>query len=168
MIDLPYFFFLGCILFLLAFATNRDRNALRIILIASIVSEVLVVFVTRQIHAPWKLVVPGAVETLTILALLSYGRTRTAFFQAVLLIVAWWSHIQCYLDLIWNTNVVYDHYEKILSVVAVLQLLACYDTIFSIGRSVQGWGDAWAARLRGVHSGSSRAALLRGEDSPRI
>ena len=137
MIDAASLLFLGCLLILLAFSTKQDRAALWIVTISNFVGLLLVVFVTRQIHAPWKLVIPGAGETLTIIALLKWGQgTRSSFFQAVLLLVAWCAHFQCYADLIWNTNVVYDNYELVLGAVAIGQLLVCHDTIRHIVCSV--------------------------------
>ena len=166
MIEPGYFLFVGCLLFLLIFATKQDKASLWIILTASIVGILMVVFITRQIRAPWKLVIPGTEETLTILALLGIGRNRTAYIQAVLLLIAWCAHLQCYLDLIWNTNVVYDHYEQIIASVAVLQLLGFHDTWFSIGRSVQKWCHIWAVGGDLISGSSGSSVVVRSADAP--
>jgi len=159
-----YFGFILALVLLRLGSTKRDRNALTIVLVASLVSLALVTFVTHSITAHWKLVIPGAVETLTIWALAALGKDRSSFFQAIMLLVAWGDHLQCYLDLIWNTNVVYDNYSKILEAVAVGQLLGFYDTAFSMCRACQRWFHVWAVGSRFVPASSGSSAMVRTPD----
>lgn len=110
-------------------SSPRDRIAARIILIATLGSFLMVSLVTRHIEAPWKLIFPGAVETLTIGALLTWTPNRTGYLQCCCLVVAWFAHLFCYLDIVWRTNFVYDRYGQILGVVAFAQILSFHDTI---------------------------------------
>lgn len=153
-----YEWFIVAILVLWMFSAPQDRNALRIVLIASLFSETIVGVVTRQIHGAWKLAIPGAVEILTIMALLQWGRNRTAYIQAALLIVAWLAHVFCYLDIKLGSDFVYSRYEGIIYAVALGQILACHDTIAHCFRSVRNW--LWSVGRGGVRFGSRRAALL--------
>ena len=86
--------------------------------------------ITHQIEGAWKLVIPGALEILTILALLKWARNRTGIMQAGLLVFAWLAHVLCYLDIFLKTDLVYSRYEDILFWVAVGQLATCYDTMY--------------------------------------
>lgn len=151
-----YASFLVVVFLLWLASTPRDRNALRIILIASLASEVLVELVTVHINAAWKLAIPGAVETLTILALLQWARNRTGYRQALLLTIAWLAHALCYLDIALGTDAVYSRYEAIIQLVAVAQILACYDTIARCGSAVV----AWISAVRDGSGGSLRVASL--------
>lgn len=121
--------FLACILLLWAFASPRDRNALRIVLIATLASEVIVEGVTRQIHGHWKLVIPSLVETLTILCLLRWSPNRTGHLNVGCLCAAWLAHLMCYMDLWLGTRFWYDNYEAIIFAVALAQLASFHDTI---------------------------------------
>ncbi len=150
-----YSYFLLCVLILWALSSPRDRNALRIVLIASLASEVIVDFITHQIHAPWKLVIPGLLETLTILALLKWARNRTGYLNVGCLCIAWLAHLLCYLDVWLKTNMVYSRYEGIIMVVAIGQLLACHDTIISTSERAY----TWASGLWRVPSASRCAAV---------
>ena len=145
-----------------AFATPQDRNALRIVLIASLSSEVIVDFITRQIHAPWKLVIPGAVEILTILAMFQWAKGRTGHLQIGCLCAAWLAHLLCYVDVCLKTDLVYSKYETIIQIVAVGQILACYDTLVSIGRRVVEVATRlWGHRSLGLSAASNGAHLQR-------
>ena len=148
-------------------ATPRDRNALTVVLSATIASWLLVTFVTHGITASWKLVIPGAVETVTIWALLRWSRGRTGWAQVALVAVAWMTHLLCYIDLQAGTNMVYDNYETILGAVSALQLAACYDTILHHLRRLGRWVASLASRRNTVldtgvpagvfhHSGDTR------------
>ena len=159
--DFWYLAFLGCLLFLLLFSTQRDRASLLIVTVSNIIGLLLVIFVTRQIHAPWKLAIPGAGETLTILALIGVARNRTAYFQAILLLIAWCAHLLCYVDCETGSNLVYDHYEQILGGVAVLQILGFHDTWFSIGRAIQRGFHLWATGGGFVSPASGSSAMVR-------
>lgn len=166
MIAAAAIFFPLCLLFLLVWSTPKDRAALWIVTISNAIGWLLVIFVTRQIHAPWKLVIPGAGETLTILALVSIGRNRTAFIQAGLLLIAWCAHLLCYVDCQSGSNLVYDHYEQILACVALGQLIGFYDTWAYIGRAVQKWCHLWANRGAVVRPASGCSAVLPEQRGP--
>lgn len=112
-----------------AFSSPRDRNAARIILLATLVSFLITEGITRQIEASWKLMVPATVESLTVMFLLLYARNRTGFLQAGLLCLAWLAHVLCYMDLMLNTDMVYSNYELVLGFVALGQLLGFHDTV---------------------------------------
>lgn len=123
-----YPFFFVTVAVLCGISSTKDRNALRVVLAATIASFLITEWVTRPIHASWKLAIPATVETLTILALLHWAKNRTGYLQAGLLSIAWATHVLCYYDLNANTNLVYDNYGRILAAVAVGQIAACYDT----------------------------------------
>jgi hypothetical protein len=160
-----YHAFIVCVFLLWLASTSRDRNALRIVLIASLVSEVVVELVTHQIHGAWKLAIPGALETLTILAMLHWARNRTGYLQASLLIVAWLAHLICYVDIIARTDWIYSRYEIIIQMVAVGQLAACYDTlIFHAGRLANSFRAGCVERL---FPARTRASLLPSGRSAR-
>ena len=154
--------FLLCVFLLWLGSTERDRNALRIVLIASLASEGIVDFITRQIHAPWKLAIPGAVEVLTILALFQWAKNRTGHLNVGALCAAWLAHLFCYVDACQQdyTGFFYANYETIIMIVAVVQLASFYDTMLhSAGRAY-----LWATGLWSVPVASSRSAVLH---SPR-
>lgn len=161
MIDLFAILFPVCLLFLLALSTRRDRAALWIVTISNLVGWLLVIFVTRQIHAPWKLAIPAAGETLTILALVTIGQNRSAYFQAVLLLIAWLAHVLCYVDCQTGSSLVYDHYEQILAGVALAQLLGFHDSALNACRVIQRWVHLWATGGRFVSPASSGSAMVR-------
>lgn len=126
-----------------------------VILVAGVGSKLM----TLSLHsllAPWKLVFPSSVEVLTILALLTWARNRTGFWQVGLLSIAWFAHLFCYVDIITGSNLVYDNYSSILGLVAVGQILVCYDTLlhiwFSLGRAVLHWHRSRSVRLASVPS----------------
>lgn len=135
-------------------ATERDRAAARIVLIATVGSSVLVHCVTHYIVGAWKLVFPGALETLTILSLFQWARNRTGYTQVACLVVAWLAHVICYIDIKCGTDLVYSRYETILAAVAVAQLAAFHDTV----RHIVGGMVAWAYSLRAYRLGSLRHA----------
>lgn len=140
-----YYVFLACVLILWLVSTPRDRNALRIVLIASLASEVIVDGITQHIQGAWKLVIPGALEILTILALLKWARNRTGITQAGLLVFAWLAHVLCYLDIALKTDLVYSRYETILFWVSAGQLVTCYDTMrFNLVRIYTAANFCWS------------------------
>lgn len=158
-----YIWFLLCVLILWALSVPRDRYALRIILIASLASEILVMF-TRQIHAPWKMAVPGMVETLTILALLQWAKNRTGHLNIGLLSVAWVAHVFCYLDVWLRTDIVYSRYEAILFLVAVAQLCTFHATFARCGGLIVGLLNSIGVRRpRSVCLAGVRNSILRTE-----
>ena len=141
-----YHLFIVGVVLLRCGATPRDRNALTVVLAATIASWLLVTFVTHGITGPWKLAIPGAVETATIWALLRWSRGRTGWAQVALVAVAWMTHLLCYIDLQTGMNMVYDNYGTILGVVSALQLAACYDTILHHLRRLSRWVASGASR----------------------
>lgn len=148
-----YHWFLGAIVVIWWGATHRDRNAARIILVATLTSEFLVEFITRSIPSPEKLGVAGAVETVTILALLKWAPNRTGFLNCASLVVAWCAHLLCYADCKLGTRMVYHNYEWIIGGVAVAQFLAFHDTARHLLRMVlRADNRAPDVRVAGVRS----------------
>lgn len=125
-----YHCFIAAVFILWAISTPRDKNALRIVLIASLTSEVMVDEITQQIEGAWKMIMPGALEIATILAMLKWARNRTGYLQAGLLVIAWVAHLLCYVDFTLKTDLVYSKYEGIIFWVSVGQLATCYDTMY--------------------------------------
>lgn len=159
-------FYLLALVVLRLFATTRDRKALSILLVAGFGSTLLAHTVMPEIHASWKLVIPGAVETLTIWALVTFcAPNRHTLIQVILLLIAWWCHLQCYADIQFNTNLVYDHYEHILAGVAIAQLLGFYDSFLHACRVIQKWCYLWATGGRVVSPASSGFAVVHNQDS---
>lgn len=126
--------------------------------------------ITNRILGAWKLVIPGALEILTILALLKWARNRTGITQAGLLVIAWLAHVLCYWDCILKTDIVYSRYEAILFWVAVGQLATCYDTMrFNISRlhsaATSCWSDCVFSISRAGHSAAA-SGVATGESLP--
>lgn len=159
-----YPLFFALVVLFWAFSSPRDRNALRIVLLATIVSFLITEGFTRHIVWAGKLIVPASVETLTILALLTWARNRTGYMQAGLLGIAWLAHALCFYDLQMNTNLVYDNYSQILFWVGVGQLLACYDSVFYNYRAFIGWAN----RGRTVRLASHHASALHPESGESL
>ena len=147
-------------------ATPRDRNALSIVLAATIASWLIVTFITHSILAPWKLAIPGAVETASIWAMLRWSRNRTGWLQVGLLGIAWLTHFLCYIDLQAGTDMVYDNYERILGLVSALQLATCYDTILHHLRRFGRWVAAGASRRSSVLDAGVPAGVFHHSDAP--
>jgi len=158
-----YLAFSAAVLILWGFSSPRDRNALRIVLLATVGSLLLTEGLTRQIAGSWKLVVPATVEALTILALLRFSKNQTGYIQAGLLGIAWASHILCFYDLKAGTKLVYDQYETILGWVAAGQIAAFHDTIFRMGSRIFALVESIRrGGLRGLFaSGMPDSVLLR-------
>ncbi len=153
--------FILVILFLWLVSTPRDRDALRVVLIASLFSEVIVDFITHNIHGAWKLAIPGAVEVLTIVSLLTWAKGPTGFAQAYLLLIAWLAHVLCYLDVAMKTDLVYSRYETIIQLVAVAQIIAFHDTLASCGRGLVAlFGSVRPSRYVGLHLAGVRHRVL--------
>lgn len=110
-------------------ATTHDRPAARIVLGASVLSELLVDGVTCCLTGGWKLTVPGVLELATIGFLVACARNRTGLLNVALLAFAWLAHVVCFLDWKLGTDVVYSRYETVLAVIAGLQLLTFHDTL---------------------------------------
>ncbi len=149
-----YSIFILCVIALRLVATPKDRNALSIVLVASFVSTLLVHLVTHQIHAPWKLVVPGMVETFTIIAMLQWSRNLTGLLNSGLLCIAWLDHLFCYLDVWLKTDMVYSRYETIIAIVAVGQLLTFHDTMLNTVGRIYRWFLTGPSGYRGVPAAS--------------
>lgn len=145
-----YLIFILAVLLLRLGATARDRSALTVVVVATVASWMLVTFVTHGITGSWKLVIPATVETATILALLRWARTRTGLMQAMLVAVAWYAHLLCYIDIRIGTNMIYDNYERLLGLVAVLQIASCYDTYLHHFRRLGQWWSSFGADRAGV------------------
>jgi len=152
-----------------ALSSSKDRNALRIVLIASLASEVIVDEITRQIASAWKLVIPGAVEIATILALLRWARNRTGYWQAGLLIVAWIAHVLCYVDCWLKTDIVYSRYEAILYSVSAGQLVTCYDTMrFNLNRAYNSGMVFWEFCTSRIYNPSVPSSLSGLQCGPNL
>lgn len=147
-----YLLFLAAVFLLWLGATDADRSALRIVLLASLASLLLVTFVTRHITGSWKLVVPATVETVTILALLRWASNRTGWKQAACVLTAWFVHVLCFADIQLGTNMVYDRYEDVLGAVALAQLVFFHDTYIHHIRQLGRW---W---ISDDHPGAVRAS----------
>ena len=135
-------------------------------LIASLVSEVLVDFVTSHISGSWKLIFPSTLEVLTIVALLTWAKNRNGYTQVGLLLGAWITYIMCYLHLELGGHLpfFYNHYESIIKVVAVGQLAACYDTLHTV--AVRMYHAASNLRFGGrwiLRDSTLRASFLHGK-----
>lgn len=156
-----YSAFIGCVFVLWLASTEKDRNALRVVLIASLASELIVDLVTVHVLSAWKLVIPGAVEVLTIAALLRFAPGKTGVMNATLLLVAWAAHLLCYADTVWKTDLVYSRYEVIIQMVAVGQLATFHDTLFSIaGRLREFIAGLGPDRVRDIPAASVSADVL--------
>ena len=158
-----YQLFILAVIALRLVAVPRDRNALSIVLVASLVSTLLVHFVTHEITGAWKLAVPGAVEVLTISALMYFSPNRTGLLQSCCLLVAWMAHAFCYLDIVLRTDIVYSRYETILALVAIAQIIVCYDTLAHCGRAVAaGFAAVPFGGSRGLRHSGVRDSVLSG------
>lgn len=159
-----YLAYLLALALLWAFSSLRDRTALRVLLIAGVGSHLLMASL-RWMDAPWKLVFPALVETITILALLRFSPNRTAFMQVGLLLIAWTAHALCYYDLATGKDIIYSHYETVLGWVAIGQLLACYDTLRHNWNSLVAF---LAGRGRVVRLARGHASILHSPGRPSI
>ena len=146
------------------FSTERDRPAARIVLIATVASFLMVELFTRHITGAWKLVFPGAMETLTILALLRWADNRTGLIQVACLAMAWLAHPLCYADVKLHTDMVYSHYRAILGLVAFAQILGFHDTIETSFNRLTAWlGSLGFDRPDAVRAAGVYAFDLRDE-----
>lgn len=153
--------FLALVLLLWWGATARDGRAIRIVALATIASALLTPLVTDRIAGAWKLAIPGAVETLTIIALIQWARTRSGLLQVGALLLAWLAHLLCLLDVLFGSNLVYDRYETVLLLVAALQIAACHDTLKHHGRRMlAACRSTPAAHRDGFYRPSPRSRFL--------
>ena len=151
------------------FATERDRAAARIVLAATLVSHFLVAPVERWIMSAWMLVLPGAVETATILCLFRWARNRTGFLQSICLAFAWLAHLLCYVDIRLNTDAVYSRYETVLAVVAMMQVAAFHDTFAHNLRRLAAWiGSRHARGLGFLRTARRSDVVLRDPGSHQV
>jgi hypothetical protein len=138
----PYHLFVLLIALLWLGSTDSDRNALRIVMLATLTSWLLVDLGTSRLTGAWKLSVPGAVETLTILALLRWGG-RSGCYQVGCLVIAWLAHVLCFSDVMLGTDTVYSRYEAILYGVSLAQIALFHDTYLHQFRRMGHW---WSQR----------------------
>lgn len=156
-----YHLFAVAVGLLWAGATKADRNALMIVMIATVTSWLLVDFGTSRFTGAWKLSVPGSVETVTILCLLRWAG-RTGFYQASCLVVAWLAHVLCFADLRLGTDMVYSRYELILFGVSIAQIALFHDTyLHHIRRLGHWWSFSGGDRAVVVHTPSLSSPVLR-------
>jgi hypothetical protein len=129
---------------------------MRVVLIATLASDVIVDGITSQIQSPLKLIVPVLVEVATIAALLIWAKSRTGYLQATCLIFALSAHLIAFVDIWLRTDMVYSHYVIILQWIAGCQIAVCYDTINRIGERA---GNGCAAFIRSTGLGVAHACL---------
>lgn len=153
-----YILFIVGVVLLRCGATPRDRNALTVVLSATIASWLLVTLITQGITGSWKLAIPATLEILTILALLKWARNRTGWMQAGLLAVAWYVHLLDYIDIQIGTNMIYDNYGRALGMVSALQLAACHDTYLHHFRRFAVWCSPGSDRP--VRAGGAAASVF--------
>lgn len=159
-----YLAYLISVTILWVFSSPRDRNSLRIILLAGVGSLLLMASV-RGVVAPWKMVLPATVEILTIAALLKWAKNLTGVIQVGLLVFAWALHALCWVDLVTGSNMVYDRYSSLLGAVAVGQLIGCYDTLIYNGRRII---SILGGRPSSIPAGSGLATTLHSPGRPGI
>ncbi len=160
-----YHCFIVAVLVLWLIASPRDRNALRIVLIASLISEVIVSAITKQIHAPWKLAITGATDVLTIAALCQWSKNQTGHLQIGCLCFSWFAGMLCYIDVCLKTDFIYSRYEETIQLVALAQLLAFHDTLVNACTAFYRWAFPFrGAGHRCVAAASVSHNLLRDQD----
>ena len=151
------------------FSTERDRAASRIVLIASLASFALVELVTHRITGAWKLVIPGAEETLTIYALYRWAHNRTGFLQSACLVIAWAAHVICYVDVKLGTDLIYSHYRSTLALVGLAQILCFYDTFATqLIRAATWLNSLGLPRSNSLRVAGVRGCVLRGAGVDKI
>lgn len=154
-----YHLFLALVFLLWLGSTAPDRNALRIVLCASLASWLVVDLITVRFDGAWKLVIPAAVETATILSLLRWACNRSGWKQVGALLVAWTAHVLCFADIQMRTDWIYSRYETVLGCVSAAQLLLFHDTyIHHLRRLGRWWGAQHNAGA--VSAPSMSAAVL--------
>lgn len=137
-----YYAFLAAVFLLWLGSVESERNALRVVLVASVASFLLVTLVTSRFVGAYKLAVPATVETATIVALLRWSPPRTAFKQVACVLVAWLSHVLCFVDIQLGTDIIYDRYEEALFLVAMAQLAFFHETYTHHFRRLGSWWGA--------------------------
>lgn len=154
-----YDLFLAAVFLIWLGATDADRSALRIVLVATVTSFIVANYITAPFTGAWKLVVPAALETATVLALLRWAPTRTGWRQVWCVVCAWFAHALCFADLQLGTDVVYSRYEAVLGIVALAQLAFCHDTITHYFLQLGHW---WRAihNPRVVRASSAASVVL--------
>jgi hypothetical protein len=163
-----YHWFLLCALILWTQSTPQDRSALRILLIASLASEVITELVTDNMPYAESLVIPCSVEILTAFSFLRWAKNRTGYMQIRILAVAWIAHILCYVDTWLKTDLVYSRYEIIIQMVAAGQLAACNDTLFSIAGRIRSFINSFRVGCsQHLFPARHRAGLLPSGRPPR-
>jgi hypothetical protein len=161
--------YLIAVLVLWGISTAKDRNMVRVLVVAAIAAEVMKYGITVHIHGAWKLLFPATLELLTVWAMLRWSSGISATIQVLLLSAAWFAHVICFLDVVGNTDSIYSHYETALLIVAVGQILACYDTWKHIGSRIYN-----ALRVGGrsdmpaVSNAALRPAVLHGQSASQV
>lgn len=138
-------------------------------LIASLASEVMVDCFTHNIHSAWKMVFPASLEVMTIWAMFRWGG-ENALIQAVLLVVAWLAHLLLYADAVLGTDIIWSRYDTAIQMIAVGQLVACYDTLFYVFNRLAGLAARLAGLVatRSLSDPSVRNSVLRSEGERQI
>lgn len=160
-----YSAFLAAIFLLWITAVPRERSALFVVLLATIGSAAFTELVTRRIDAPWKLVFPAGIETATILALLKWAPGRSGILQVIALVIAWATHLLCYVDIITGANMVYSSYERILGCIAMLQIALFHATIV---RNLRWMVDSINAGYGALHVAGRLNRVLRHARSGKL
>jgi hypothetical protein len=161
-----YHLFLGALVLVLIGSSPTDKPAVRIVLAASLVSWLTVEVVTSRLTGAWKLSVPGAVETLTILCLLRWGG-KNGGYQVGCLIIAWFAHVLCFADLKLGTDMVYSNYESILTGASIAQLLLFHDTyLHHFRRLGQWWSNRGGDSSLAVRGPRLSSPVLNNLDAP--
>lgn len=162
--------YLLALLVLWLFSSPRDRMALRVVLIAAILSEAMKYGVTVHIARAWKLVVfNGVGEALTLLALLRWAPNRSGYMQGACVAVALVTQLVNYAGIEMGVILTYDRYVTIIKLVAVAQILFFHDTISHNLRQLGHWLDTLRPRRVGaLRPASVRSALLPDPRSPRV
>jgi hypothetical protein len=125
-----YPFFYTAVIILWLTACKSDLAAARILCMATVGSWILTRAFVVHIAAAEKQAIPTLFDLATLVAFLVWSRNRTGWINAVALAVAVLTHIQCYVDVKMNTNLVYDNYERILAFTALVQLMAFHRTLY--------------------------------------
>lgn len=156
-----YYMFTVAVVAVWLMATDRDRNAARLVCAATVISQVIYHTLSSHIQGPWKLAIAGTVDFSTLLALLILRTGPAGCINAAALFTAWLAHAVCFYDLIVSTSLVYAHYGKIIAVIAAVQLAAFHDTLAHVFSRVAFFATAYARPDSLRVSGACAGLLLR-------
>lgn len=164
-----YLLFMAALLLLWWGAVPADRKVVRIILAATVVSWLSVELVTSRFIGAWKLAIPAAVETGTILCLMVWSRNRSGFKQAACVLAAWFAHVLCFADLRLGTDLIYSNYEAALVSVSAAQLVAFHETyLHHLRRIGSWWSNLGASRPGLVRASGVSAPAFQSPRPPRV